>query len=127
MKVSEGVARPVRGLGQGGAGYLIVDLADEFTAWEPTTRQYGLAVLAVGAIVSFIQNTGENRGWFRPVLRTVPPTTAEVLDEKVDPDPPAPAAPPAPAPEAPEQSDNTPKDDDDDLGLPADEFAGEMR
>ena len=80
-RITESVARPVRGLGQGGVGYLIIDCLDEFTTWEPTTRQYGLAVLLVGSIVSFIQNTGENRGWFKAILRTVPPTEAEVVDE----------------------------------------------
>lgn len=123
MQVSEGVARPVRGLGQGGLGYLIVDLLDEFTRWEPTTRQYGLAVLAVGAVVSFVQNTAENRGWVTPVLRQVPPTKVPVVDEEgdmarrgeLDPD------------DTPVQTDNTPKDDDGDLPRPEDTFTGEMR
>ena len=93
--VSESVARPVRGLGQGITGGVIVDALDEFTKWEPTTRQYGLAVILVGAIVSFVQNLGENRGWWKAVLRTVPPTEAEVVDEIPDPDEPKPAGLPA--------------------------------
>lgn len=116
-KVTEAVARPVRSLGQGGAGYVIVDVLDEFTAWEPTTRQYGLAVLVLGAVVSFIQNLGENRGWWKAVLRTVPPVKAEVVDD-VEQDP---GLPPLEDgahaydrlyADLPEQTDNRPRPED---------------
>lgn len=115
MRVSEGVARPVRGLGQGGAGYLLVDLLDEFTAWEPTTRQYGLAVVALTTLMSFIQNLAENRGWVRPILRTIPnpQVGAEVLDERVEPS--AEVAAPD-APDAQDAPDIKP------VGVPASEF-----
>lgn len=113
--VSETITRPGRGLAQGGAGYVIVDCLDEFTRWEPTTRQYGLAVIVVGAVVSFIQNTGENRGWWKAIGRTVPPTEAKLVDH-VD------------EPGKPEQTDNRERPEDGEQ--PPDEtwdFTGAMR
>lgn len=77
-RISEAVARPARGIGQGGVGYVVVELLEAFNVYDFTERQWGISVIALGALFSFLQNTAENRGWITPLLRTVPPKEVEV-------------------------------------------------
>lgn len=81
QQVSEAVARPVRGLGQGGAGWVVTEAIEAFGLYDFTDRQYGLAVFLLSALFSFLQTTAENRGWLKPVLRSVPPKTVPVTDD----------------------------------------------
>lgn len=78
--INEAVARPVRGLAQGGAGYVVVDVLDQFTRWNPTTQQYGLAVIVLSGLISALQNFAENKGWIKAFLRKVPPTEVPVIN-----------------------------------------------
>jgi hypothetical protein len=79
-RVSEGVARPVRGTVQGGLGYLITDCLVEFNVVDLTERQYGLSVLVLGIVACALQNFAENKGWIKAFLRQVPPTEVPVVD-----------------------------------------------
>lgn len=78
--VSEGIARPVRGAAQSGIGFVLTDLLDEFTVWNPSTRQYGLAVLVLSVLASAAQNFAENKGWVKAFLRSVPEKEVPFLD-----------------------------------------------
>lgn len=76
--VSEAIARPIRTAGQGGLGWIATELIDSFGA-DLTERQYGVLVLAFGVLFSWVQTVVENRTG-TGLLRTVPPTTAKVVD-----------------------------------------------
>lgn len=78
-QVSESVARPVRGLGQGGVGWVVVEAIEAFNIYDFTEQQYGIAVVIVSAVVSFIQNALENR-LGKGLLRSVPPREVPVVD-----------------------------------------------
>lgn len=77
--VSEAVARPLRTAGQGGLGWIVTELVDAFV-YDMTDRQYGVLVLALGVLFSFLQTVAENHTG-TAVLRTIPPVRAQVLDE----------------------------------------------
>lgn len=76
--ISEAVARPVRTAGQGGLGWIVTELIDAF-AYDLSDRQYGVLVLAFGVLFSFVQTLVENHTG-KALLRTIPPTQAEVVD-----------------------------------------------
>lgn len=77
-KVSDAVARPTRGVLQGGAGWVVTEGIDAFL-WDMNDRQYGIAVIILGALVSFIQNTVENRAGVA-ILRDLPPKPQPVVE-----------------------------------------------
>jgi hypothetical protein len=77
--VSEAVARPVRGLGQGGVGWVVVEAIEAFNIYDFTEKQYGLAVVIISALVSFLQNLLENK-LGKGLLRKVPPKEVPVVD-----------------------------------------------
>lgn len=79
--VSTGVARPLRTVAQGGAGWVIVECLEAFSVYDFTERQYGLAVFVLGGVVSALQNLAENKGWIKAFLRTVPQPDEKVVDE----------------------------------------------
>lgn len=71
-RITEVVARPIRTVGQGTIGWVITEVVDAFV-WDMDDRQYGIAVIALGGLVSFAQNAWENRIG-RGFLREIPPT-----------------------------------------------------
>lgn len=77
-KVSEALARPIRGVGQTGAGLLVTELIDS-TIWDMNDKQFGLVVLILGGLISFAQNAIENY-LGKAVLRDVPPKEVPVID-----------------------------------------------
>lgn len=79
-RLSTAVTNPARTTAQGGAGWLIVETLEAFEVYDFTDRQYGLAVFILAGAVSFVQNVGENRGWWKALGRRVPPVTAPVVD-----------------------------------------------
>lgn len=79
-KVSEALARPIRGVGQSGAGFVLTQLIDS-TIWDMNEVQFGLVVVILGGLVSFLQNTIENYVG-RAVLREVPPKEVVVVDNE---------------------------------------------
>ena len=83
--VPANVARPIRGAGQGGAGYAIISLIATFHSFTP--EQFGALVLAATVIVSFLHNLAEDKGWIPAVLKAEPPAPAPVVDTSVS-DPP---------------------------------------
>ena len=68
-KVSEALARPARTVGQGGAGWVVTELIDSFL-WDMNDRQYGILVIALTAVFSWLQVQIENRS-NRALLRNV--------------------------------------------------------
>lgn len=79
-RVSEAVARPVRGVGQGGAGWAVIEVVEAFHIYEFDERQSIISIIILTALVSFLQNTIENR-LGKGLLRNVPPTTVPVVDD----------------------------------------------
>lgn len=77
-KVSEAVARPVRGAVQGGAGWVVTEFIDAFF-WDMNDRQYGILVVAAGAVLSYIQNKLEERAGVA-LLRDLPPKPQPVVE-----------------------------------------------
>lgn len=80
-RVGTAVANPLRTGAQGGAGWLLAEAVEAFGLFDFTERQWPLVIIIGGSLVSAVQNLGENRGWWKPLLRQVPPTTAPVVDE----------------------------------------------
>jgi hypothetical protein len=68
--VSASVARPVRGAGQNGVAYGIVSWWA--AAHSLTPEQFGLAVLVLGAVVTYLHNLAEDRGWIPAILKAEP-------------------------------------------------------
>lgn len=77
VRVSEAVARPVRGAGQGSAAWLVTEAFEAFNIYDFTESQYGLSVLILSVLFTFIQTMIENKIG-KGFLRQVPPTTAPV-------------------------------------------------
>lgn len=69
--VSASVARPVRGAGQTGLAYGIVSWLATYHAL--TAEQFGLAVLVLGAVVTYLHNLLEDRGIIPALLKAEPP------------------------------------------------------
>lgn len=103
-KISTSVANPIRTAGQGGVGGILVETIDAFDLYHFNTHQAILATFLLGGLVSFIQNVGENNGWWKPILRTVPPKKVDIVDDLVV----QPESGPV------EQTDNRPRDVDPD-------------
>lgn len=78
--VSEVVARPIRGGIQGGAGWVATEGIDAFL-WDMNDRQYGIAVVILGIVISFIQNLAENH-WGKAFLRDLPDTPQPVVEDE---------------------------------------------
>lgn len=76
--VSEAVARPARTAIQSTPAFALIELLEAFEVYDFTDRQYGVTLMVLTAIVSFIQNKIENnrgKGFF---LRSVPPLAVPV-------------------------------------------------
>jgi hypothetical protein len=78
-RVSDSVARPIRGAIQGGAGWVGTEFIDAFL-WDMNDRQYGIAVIVLGTLFSWIQNLTENRLGMA-ILRDVPEVDPKVVDK----------------------------------------------
>lgn len=78
MTVSETVARPLRTAPQGGIAWAVTEGIDAFF-YDFSDRQYGILVVLLTMLVSFIQTTVEN-GIGKAFLRRVPPTQAPIVD-----------------------------------------------
>ena len=81
--VPANVARPIRGAGQGGAGYAIVSLIAAFHSFTP--EQFGALVIAATVVVSFLHNLAEDKGWIPALLKSEPqiPAQTPVVDTTV--------------------------------------------
>jgi hypothetical protein len=77
--VSDAVARPVRTVSQGGAGWVITELIDSFL-WNMNDRQYGILVIALTGVIGWAQVVIENH-YGKAVLRTVPPAKSKVISK----------------------------------------------
>lgn len=71
-RISEVVARPARGAGQGGAGWIVTETIEAFGIYDFTEKQYGLSVFILGVVFSFLQTLIENR-LGKAFLRQIPP------------------------------------------------------
>lgn len=69
-KVSDGVARTVRGGVQGGVGYAVAQIVEAFH--HLTVDQFGAIVVGVTLVVTFFQNLAENKGIIPALLKSVP-------------------------------------------------------
>jgi hypothetical protein len=78
--VSDAVARPARTGLQGGAGWVVAEFIDAFL-WDMDDRQYGIAVVVLGSVISWIQNTVENH-YGKGLLRQVPEPDPPVVDDR---------------------------------------------
>lgn len=76
--VSEVLARPVRTAVQGTPAWIITEMVDAFLV-DLTDRQYGILVLFLTMVFSFVQTAIENKTG-KGLLRKVPPTEAPVVD-----------------------------------------------
>lgn len=76
--VSEVLARPVRTAVQGTPAWIITEMVDAFLV-DLTDRQYGILVLFLTMVFSFVQTAIENKTG-KGLLRNVPPTEAPVVD-----------------------------------------------
>lgn len=79
-RVSEAVARPLRTAPQGGLAWAITEGVDAFF-WNMDERQYGVAIVLLTIIISFIQTTIED-GLGKAILRDVPDASPVVGDEE---------------------------------------------
>lgn len=71
-QVSEAVARPARGVIQATPAYIITSFIDS-TVWDMDDQTFGLVVVGLTAVFSFIQNKLENKKGKAWWLRSVPP------------------------------------------------------
>lgn len=76
--VSETVARPLRTAPQGGLAWAITEGIDAFIV-DMNDRQYGILVVLLTIVVSFIQAVVEN-GIGKALLRTLPDHPQPVTD-----------------------------------------------
>lgn len=74
--VKDAIARPIRSAGQGGVGWVLTEAIDAFV-WNMDDRQYGVSVIILGAVASFVQNTWEDHTG-KGLLRKVPAPDAPV-------------------------------------------------
>ena len=75
-KVSEAVARPMRGVVQSGPAFAVIEIIEAYELYNFTDRQYGVTLIVLTSIVSAVQNFLENRRGKGFFLRTVPNTDA---------------------------------------------------
>jgi hypothetical protein len=79
-KVNEAVARPARTAVQATPAFLITSFIDS-TIWDMNDETFGLVVLILTTVFSFVQTAIENsRG--KGLMRNVPPKEAPVIDDK---------------------------------------------
>ena len=78
--VSEAVARPVRTATQGGLAWALVETTDAFI-WNMDDRQYGVAIVLLGILFSFIQTAIED-GIGKAFLRDLPPQPQPILEDE---------------------------------------------
>lgn len=78
-KVSEAVARPARTLIQSGPGWAVIELIESYELYDFTDRQYGITLLLLTALASFVQNRLENRRGKGFFLRNVGPKESPVV------------------------------------------------
>ena len=76
--VKDAVGRPIRSGLQGGVGWVLTEAIDAFL-WDMDDRQYGVSVIILGAVASFIQNTYEDHIG-KGLLRKVPAPDAPIPD-----------------------------------------------
>lgn len=76
--VSTTIANPIRTAAQGGAGWLATEFIDAWI-YDMNDRQYGIAVLVIGALVSLVQNYVENRTG-KAILRDIPQPDAPIVE-----------------------------------------------
>lgn len=79
-RVSEAVARPVRTATQGGLSWAVVEGIDAFF-WNMDERQYGVAIVLLGILFSFIQTAIED-GLGKAFLRDLPDTGVPVVEDE---------------------------------------------
>lgn len=79
-EVSDSVARPVRGGVQGGAAFLVVEAIEAFEIFDFTERQFGVTILVLSLVFSFIQNVLENKGLIAAFLKRAPQPPQPVID-----------------------------------------------
>ena len=77
--VRDSVARPVRGGAQGGVGWALTEFTDAFL-WDMNDRQYGILVVLLTMVVSWLQVLVEN-GLGKAFLRKIPKQPAPVVDQ----------------------------------------------
>lgn len=73
-RISEAVARPLRTAPQGGAAWALTEGIDAFL-WDMNDRQYGILVVLLTMVFSFIQvaiEDGISKAFLRNVTDTVP-------------------------------------------------------
>jgi hypothetical protein len=70
--VSASVARPIRGAGQAGLAYGILALIASFHHFTPD--QFGALLLVASAVVTYLHNLAEDKGWIPAVLKAEPTT-----------------------------------------------------
>ncbi len=78
-RVSDTFARPIRTAPQGGLAWVLTEFADAFF-YNFDDRQYGILVVLLTILVSFIQTTVEN-GIGKAFLRSIPPAIVPVVDD----------------------------------------------
>lgn len=76
--VSEAVARPARTAIQSTPAFAVIEILEAFEVYNFTDRQYGITLMVLTAIVSFVQNAAENSRGKAFFLRTVPPLEVPV-------------------------------------------------
>lgn len=86
-QVNEATARATRGGLQGGAGWAVVEVLEQFGIYDFTQGQASITILVLSAVFSYVQNTLENKGKIPALLRQVPPTEVPVVDRPEDPPP----------------------------------------
>lgn len=76
--VSETVARPTRTVVQGGFGWIVTEGIDAFI-YDLSDRQYGIAVIFLTAVFSFVQNALES-GYGKAIFRDASKTDVPITD-----------------------------------------------
>ena len=76
--VTDKVARPVRTGAQGSVGWVLTEFIDAFF-WDMNDRQYGIAVILLTVVISWIQVLVENKSG-KSFLRRIPECTTPVVD-----------------------------------------------
>lgn len=81
--VSEVLARPLRTAPQGGAAWAVTEGVDAFI-WNMDDRQYGILVVLLTMLFSFVQAAIEN-GIGKAFLRTLPDHPQPITDTDATP------------------------------------------
>lgn len=81
--VSEAIARPLRTAPQGGLAWAVTEGIDAFIV-DMDERQYGVLIVLLTMVFSFVQTAIEN-GIGKAFLRRLPATEQPIVDEESTP------------------------------------------